>query len=439
MVLSELARGRRSGPARGGAPGHSPRRERFNATIGRLWILLILSGAIATGSPAAAAHAQETGTLTGAVVNATAGSGLPTGFQLMLESFRTTERLPVVSAAVEADGSFKFEGLATGTAYAYRVSATYQGVHYASDLIQFGNDHAAETGLTVYEATHEDPGISRLSLTRLLRHGTADALTVVEIVDFMVPGDRAYVPIPRTDGPPPIRFAVPDGAFGLQPLAGFGRDDLVIGGPGFAVFTPLPPGPATLAYAYRLALEGGEVRMAWRVDQPARTVRLLSEPADLEVSVQGLPYVGEDAFAGLSVRRWEAQEPPRGAVFDISVRDLTVSGFVRAIRSTTADRWAAVAAAAAGLGALGLAFWRRRWRRDRPEDGVTEARQLAGSIAAIDAALAGAPHDQALVKRRQELKSNLRSELRRRPGLAGAISREIASRTPPPAARGEGG
>jgi hypothetical protein len=86
---------------------------------------------------------------------------------------------------------------------------------------------------------------------------------------------------------------VPDGAFNLQPVAGFGPGDAVIGGPGFAVFAGLQPGVTTLVYGYQLALQGGEVAFDWSPALNADTVILLVESGPLSATVAGLDASGD--------------------------------------------------------------------------------------------------------------------------------------------------
>ena len=195
-------------------------------TLALTALLVVL--AVATG---AGVKAEGSAEIIGRLTPATPGSTLPAGLIVRLDGFRQSDRLPTSEVVVGADGVFAFADVAAGGEYAYLVSFEAEGVRYSSDILQVVAGEPTAVQIDVFAVTETDPGISFQSLTRLLRRQTADTLSVVEVAEVHVPGNRAYLPVQQPGLPPPLRFGVPDGAFNLQPVAGFGPGDAVIGGP----------------------------------------------------------------------------------------------------------------------------------------------------------------------------------------------------------------
>ena len=324
--------------------------------------------------------AQDQGAIHGTVVNGTSGAAVPEDLVVALVGRRGPDALPTRTTGVNPDGTFAFTGLPATPDAAYFAHAEYGGVSHSTDGIRFVGQAEAETTLTIYETTSQNPGISLQSVARLLRHQTADAIAILDVIDVIVPGDRTFLPAASTTAPPPLRFAVPDGAFGLRPVTGFRADELVIGGPGFAVLTPLRPGVTTIAYAYQLRLTDGAASFDWLIGLPAGVVRLLSEQDALVTTPQGLAPQDATSFAGIAADRWEARDVAARTTFAIDVSDTTLPGIVRAIRSTTADTWALIAAGGGIVLALIFAAHRRVWRPRPAPDNLARARQLVADL-----------------------------------------------------------
>ena len=370
--------------------------------------------------------AEGSGEIVGRLTPATSGAALPDGLVVRLDGFRQADRLPTRETTVGADGAFVFPDVPAGGEYAYLVSLQAGGVRYSSTVLQVLEGQRTAVQINVFAVTEQDPGISFRSLTRLLRRQTADTLSVVEVAEVHVPGDRAYLPLQQPGSPPPLRFAVPDGAFNLQPVAGFAPGDAVIGGPGFAVFAGLQPGVTTLVYGYQLALAGGAVAFDWSPTLNADVVVLLIESGQLSATISGLEARGEDAFGGTSVQRWQANEVAASHTVSVHVTETSLPGVVRTLRATTADRWALVATGPAIVAVLALVVWRRAWRREPSTDPAVRASQLLSELRALDAST-----EPEASERRAEAKHALLTLLERQPGLLSDLRR---MNRPPPSA-----
>ena len=382
-------------------------------SFGLAALLLLVSLAIAPG-----VEAQGSGEIVGRLRAATPGSNLPVGLAVRLDGFRQSDRLPTSEVMVGADGSFVFSDIAAGGEYAYLISFEAEGVRYSSDILQVVADERTTVEIDVFAVTETDPGIRFQSLTRLLRRQTADTLSVVEVAEVHVPGDRAYLPVQQPGSPPPLRFGVPDGAFNLQPVAGFGPGDAVIGGPGFAVFAGMQPGATTLVYGYQLALEGGAVAFDWAPALNTDVAILLVESGPLTTTVSGLEARGDDAFGGTSVQRWQKNGVAARQSFTVRIADTSLPDIVRAIRATTADRWALFATGPAVLTALAVTIWRRGWRRRTTTDPMAQAAELLAELRTL-----GVSREAEDLEHRAATKHSLVALLERHPNVLGHLRR----------------
>ncbi len=370
-----------------------------------------------------AVGAQDMGVILGTVVNGTSGAAVPTDLAVALIGRQGPDALPTRTTGVNEDGSFVFTDLPRTADAAYFAQVDYQGVSYATDGVSFDGRIEVETTLTIYESTGQNPGISLQSVSRLMRHQTADAIAILDVVDVLIPGDQTFLPAASTTAPPPLRFAVPDGAFGLQPVSGFSSNELVIGGPGFAVLAPLRPGVTTIAYAYQLRLVDGTASFDWLIGLPAGVVRLLSEQDVLVTTPQGLAPGDATSFAGIAVDRWEARDVAARTTFAIEVSDTTLPGIVRAIRTTTADRWALIAAGGGVVLTLIVAVRRRVWRARPAPDDLARGRRLLADLQRSN------PDSRA---EQSAMREELVDLIERRPDLAAELRRDRAAQGPAP-------
>ena len=196
-----------------------------------------------------------------------------------------------------------------------------------------------------------------------------------------------------------------------------------LGGPGFAVLAPLRPGVTSIAYAYRLRLIEGAATFDWLIGLPAGVVRLLSEQDVLQTKPQGLAPQEATAFFGVAVDRWEARDVSARTTFAIVVADTTLPGIVRAIRTTTADRWALIAAGGGLVLTLIFAAHRRVWQTRPAPDDLARARRLLAKLQ---------DSNQRTDPEHEAMREELVDLIERRPDIAVELRRERAGLRPAP-------
>jgi len=388
--------------------------------IGSIVVILVMT---MITLPAPPLRADTSGTIGGRVISGTESTQLPGLQTVRLDGYRQTTTLSTRETSTSSDGSFEFQNVEGGAEFVYLVSVEYGGIRYSSDILLLEPGGKRTVTLEVFATTDINPGISFRTLTRLLRAQSDDVISVVQIAEVFVPGDQAFTPSAQ-DMPPTLRFAVPEGAFGLQPIGGFSRNDIVIGGPGFAIFSGLRPGINTIIFGYQLALDNGFTAFDWKPSLPAETVILLVEIGPLETEVQNLEPRGESSFGGTNVLRWQTAQVTAGTSLDIQIENTAVPKAIRLFRATTTDRWAIGATIAAVILGLSLIVWRRNWRVAESQDPLTKANRLLVELRTIGTAPADSTH-------RVAVQAELFILLEKHPEIIGAIRRGQARGTDP--------
>ena len=373
--------------------------------------------------PVSPLRADTNGTIGGRIVSGTDSANISDLQTVRLDGYRQTTTLSARETSTSSDGSFEFQNVEGGAEFVYLVSVEYEGIRYSSDILLLEPGGKRTVTLEVFATTDINPGISFRTLTRLLRAQSDDVISVVQIAEVFVPGDQAFTPSAQ-DMPPALRFAVPEGAFGLQPIGGFSRNDIVIGGPGFAIFSGLRPGINTIIFGYQIALDNGFGAFDWKPSLPTATVILLVEKGPLKAEVQNLEPRGESSFGGTNVLRWQTDQVAAGSTINARIENTATPRVIRVFRGTTTDRWALGATIAAVILGLSLIVWRRNWRVADSIDPLVEANRLLTELRTIGTTPADSTH-------RVAVQAKLFILLEKHPEIIGAIRRDQARGTDP--------
>ncbi|MGH2356174.1 MAG: hypothetical protein ACRDJN_31590, partial [Chloroflexota bacterium] len=277
--------------------------------------------------PMAVSAEGPVGVIAGRVVNGSAAGATPGGAPLLLRVYRDGVGQAERAALADAQGAFRFDGLAVGPAYTYRLTAAYGGIAYSTDPLRLMADAPEQqVELRVYEVSLADPGLG--TARALFVVGGADAgrqeVAVTEIVTLTNPSDQTFAP--RPDGPEGpmglVRFSLPPGARDLRPVAGIDPTQILQVDRGVASLTPVPPGEHDHSFSYRLPYAGQAVTFERWFPYGAGRFFVLSPEGGPEVAGAGLSAMEPALFGATRYRVWMAQEIAPGTRLTIELRGL---------------------------------------------------------------------------------------------------------------------
>lgn len=247
----------------------------------RVTVLAILVALAWSSGQAFAQEPPSTSTISGRVVNGTAGAPAPAGLTVELNEFVGAGLRAVDDTTATDDGTFEFENLSWDGTKTYVVLAIYAGVVYESDPLQFADGQTdLVADFQVYETTDQKDDIS-ITFQHLVAEPDSSSghLVVVETVRVENSGDRTFVGRePKHEGMAAgaVRFTAPEGAHGLELIGGISWDDISSDEVGFFDTRPLPPGSREIAYSYGLEQDSQEVTLSRILDYPTTSIIVLA-------------------------------------------------------------------------------------------------------------------------------------------------------------------
>ena len=290
--------------------------------------LTVLALALAMLVPASL-HAQDQGvTVTGRVINGTAGEMDPAGLDVTLHIIGNSGEVDILTTTTDDNGRFRFQDTGTGGDATYAVTASYQDVSYSRNLVSSALAEPME--LTVYEAT-DDIGVIQVDADVLLIRG-ADGdegrLIAFEVISLVNGGDRTFVPdLAQPRNMNFLRFSIPTGTMDLEVSSDLPGGQIVTVGSGFALTAPVTPGSHQVAYTYRISYTGTDVHLSHSFPMGAETFRFLMADTlgslrDSDILVS-LPPADE---AGMLYRVWGASGLEPGDRVNVEMGDLPQPG-----------------------------------------------------------------------------------------------------------------
>ncbi|GIW06746.1 MAG: hypothetical protein KatS3mg060_1551 [Dehalococcoidia bacterium] len=221
-----------------------------SAVVLRLLRLLIAFGAAA--ALVAPVGAQGGGVVTGRVVNGSADGAAVPGVAITLLPVTNAGPGQRLNATSASDGTFRFDGLPTGSGQFFVVWAEFEGARYQQGPLQFPAGGSELTvDLAVYSPIETDPGIR---LTRqvviIVPAPQQRQLTVLTLADVVNPSNQAYIGRPVGQQRQTLRFGLPAGSRSLQVLEGMQVNAVTQTMDGFADTLPIKPGQSTVVFQY---------------------------------------------------------------------------------------------------------------------------------------------------------------------------------------------
>lgn len=132
------------------------------------------------------------GVVTGQVTNGTAGAALPASLMLTLHVVKSEFTEQTFDAAMNPDGSFRFEDVPISDTYQYVVIAPYGDIRFVSSIAQGSTAQPAlSLPITIYDGGADVSAvqIDATSMQVMVQRGLME---VVQIVRFVNTSDRVY-------------------------------------------------------------------------------------------------------------------------------------------------------------------------------------------------------------------------------------------------------
>jgi hypothetical protein len=336
-------------------------RTGIEATVRKraLWVLVAFS--LACLYPAAVA-AQGGGLIRGTVLNGTTDGRSTDGLEVVLRTFQENSESQQRVALADAQGQFAFEGLETGSSWAYLLQVDYGGVTYSRGMLSFEADTSElEAQVNVYEST-DDEAVTTASRAHIFVDVSDTGLAVTELYVFSNPTDRTYVGVERVgDRLWTSEFLLPQGAYDLS------FDDGSLGGRflsvqgGFVDTEAHWPGTTSVLFYYRVDCPGGVCDLGREITFPISNLNAMVTDTGARVTSERLPLEGMREAQGQSYLNYLGRDLSPGEPLDLTVHltdDLPVSTDSRP-RSAQALPWILLGGVLTFL-VLAYPFWRRR-------------------------------------------------------------------------------
>jgi hypothetical protein len=330
------------------------------------------------------------GSISGQVINKTAGASLFGGASVRLVTFGRKEEAPLGQRTTQADaaGRYAFNGLNRDPNLVYVPFVRYVDVNYRPDGLAHLHDQASwQLDIAVYESTADDRAIQLKRLNLLLLGADQGVLHFMEMGALLNSGDRTFV----TNNPQDlaladaIRLPQPAGALGSQMQSGFSSQDLTSGIGGVQVTSPLLPGPHEFALSFQVPYTGTTADVTLQLPFPTATYSLYVPETGLRLSATGLADSGSIVLGDQSYRVYRASNLARAAIVSGELSGLSSSSAPGPTQVTLLSL--AVVPCVLGGGVVLIA---RRARRTAPEThngqaGPAEERlDLVVQIAVLD-------------------------------------------------------
>ena len=294
--------------------------------VSALTVLLLL----AVGAAPAAAEPND-GTVTGQVINKTAGGGPTTGASVTLVSFGRKEQAPLGqrSTQTDADGRYSFTDLDRDSNVVYITLARYQNVNYPSDQpFQLQDQAAAQADIPVYETTSADDAIRLESLNLLVMGADQGVLQGMEMGALLNTGDRTFVTANPQDQAlaRAIKFSLPNGAMNVQMQTGFNDQDVIGAVGGVQVTSPITPGRHQFAMSFQLPYNGSTADVTMQIPYQTATYSMYLPNTGIKLEGSPLGSAGPTQLGGQPYSLYSTTNLPKASMVGGQLSGLGGSG-----------------------------------------------------------------------------------------------------------------
>ena len=339
----------------------------------RLSVLVI--GSLLTilgGTPALAQKAVD---LRGQVVNGTEGSVIPDSLSVLMLITGLDGRLSGSGQAVtDAEGRFLFEDVQVIAGDSYTVSVNHLGVFYGMSFE--AEDFPEELVLTIFEAT-QDASVIKIARQVMVIAGvdaSSQTLSAIEFVQIDNPLDRTLVPdLTNVDEISFLRFSLPDNSFDLTVNSDLPAGDVVSIGTGFALASPVSPGPHNIDFSYTVPFEGETLKFRQALVQGTELFQVWVPEVLADIGVTGLPSTDAVNVQETYYRAYEGKDIPRGQGVNLELTGLPTPGVWDRVGASVQDGkfWQIAIPSTLGAAFAVILFYGLLWG-DRPNSGMDQ-------------------------------------------------------------------
>ncbi len=266
----------------------------------------------------------------------------------------------------DAQGTARFEGLASGSGQAYRVSALSEGVRFAADPFRLEPGRGVRVELRLHPVSHDARRLV-LGLGHVELSLKEERVRVVEQIELWQLAEAAYR-FPEEG----LLLELPEGFKALQVQERMREPRLVKDERGVRITGAMMPGRATLLFAYDLPIDGERMDFAHPLPWKVARFRVVAEAAEgLKLRVDGMPPPRRHDVKDRAMWVTEIDRKPEAPPFD------RLSVHLEGLPGPGPMRWLAVLAALlfAAVGAVSAVRGRSTVRRERLQEQLAEARR----------------------------------------------------------------
>jgi hypothetical protein len=281
---------------------------------------------------ALAAFAQPNdGTVSGAVVNRTAGGGSTQGASVLLVLFGRKEQAPLgqLTTQADADGRYSFSGLDRDPNIVYLTLARYQNVNYPADQpFQLQDQPSARADIGVFEATTADESIQLESLNLLVMGADQGVVQCMEMGALVNNSDRTFVTANPQDQQlaRALKFSLPGSAMNVQMESGFNNQDVIPGVGGIQVTSPIPPGRHQFAISFQLPYSGSSVDLSLQIPYPTASFSVYLPSSGFKLDGSPLTPGGPTQMGGQTYSLYSASNLARATMVGGQLAGLASTG-----------------------------------------------------------------------------------------------------------------
>jgi hypothetical protein len=349
-------------------------------------------------------QAQVPASISGNIVNGTAGASVPGGLTVTATEVdaRVTKQVATKKATVGPGGAFRIDGFPAQSGDHFVVGTDYLGVTYSAEATP-----GSAATVKIYETTTDPTVLSIPATTLTVIIGKQGNYNVLQLLTAHNSSDRSYVgtPNPGAPGSPPtLELPIPAGATAFSPVQGL-ANGLTAAPDGLVASTdPIQPGNTDVSYLYNIAVPRSGWGMSLPVIYATSKFDVLVDPG-LTLSGPGLTLRKSVTINKKDYRDYEGAGLAPGT---------TLNATIAPVNSTSATLYLGLGALLVLIvaSAVGVPRLLRKRRRQELEDGKPEAtgerEQLIEEIAALDEAhAAGSVEEDDYTAQRAELKNRL--------------------------------